>query len=165
MSIDWSKAPEGATHCDPAICCWYMRSDTGWLYFDRGIWCVTVDKTGSWQNILTPRPVEWKSPQNGLPPVGMEVDCYGGGGEWKRGTILAHVHGPNREQAIFQNDTDWSYGAKEDFRPIQTDRDKAIKEMTGEIIYPIGHEKTVIKVCLQLYDAGYRKEKTPCSTK
>ena len=163
--IDWSKAPEGATHCDPSCDCWYMRSDT-WLYFDRGIWCVTVDKTGSWQNILTPRPFEWRGPQDGLPPVGMEVDCYRSGSDWLRGTVVAHVQRAHRKRAIFQGDIgQWWSGAEGNFRPIQSDRDKAIKEMTGEIIYPIGHEETVIKVCLQLYDAGYRKESLSCSTK
>jgi hypothetical protein len=125
--IDWSKAPEGATHCDPSCDCWYMGSERGWLYFDRGIWCVSqID-----HRIVDPctvgliaRPFEWRGPQDELPPVGMEVDCYAGGGVWKRGTILAHVKSPSGEKAIFQAAMDWSYGAKEDFRPIQTDRDK-----------------------------------------
>jgi hypothetical protein len=165
--IDWSKAPEGATHCDPAIC-WYQQTDyQGWLYFDRGIWCSTVDKTGSWQNILTPRPVEWRGPQDGLPPVGMKVDCYRSGSDWLRGTVVAYVQGAHRKRAIFQGDIDeWWSGAEGDFRPIETERDKAIAEMAGEITLCLtGSEEIVTYTCAKLYDAGYRKESLSCSTK
>jgi hypothetical protein len=168
--IDWSKAPEGATHCDPAICCWYMRSNTGWLYFDRGIWSVSyID-----HRIVDPctvgliaRPIEWKGPQDGLPPVGMEVDCYRSGSDWLRGTVVAYVQGAYGKRAIFQGDIDeWWSGAEGDFRPIETERDKAIAEMAGEITLCLtGSEEIVTYTCAKLYDAGYRKETTPCSMK
>jgi len=137
MSIDWSKAPEGATHVTKVYAgCWYRNDEGAWYYHSPTFSWLPTAMSEDWQKELLIRPAEWRGPQDGLPPVGVEVSCYGGGGEWKRGTILAHVHGPNREQAIFQNDTDWSYGAKDNFRPIQTNR-----------------------------DAGYRKGEPTCSTK
>ena len=165
--IDWSKAPEGATHYDPSCPCWYQQTDyQGWLYFDRGIWCVTVDKTGSWQNILTPRPVEWKSPQNGLPPVGTEVEAreftY-----WVRGVVMAHVTaGDDEKRAIIQCAHGWFSRGPASIRPIKSERERAIEEMLNcfpDCALCIGRRQR--EVCAKLYDAGYRKETTPCSMK
>ena len=65
MTIDWSKAPEGATHYLESTGDWYMRNRGGaWLYFSDifGGWKLS-HKIGSGCNIvpkLTPRPPEPK---------------------------------------------------------------------------------------------------------
>jgi hypothetical protein len=167
--IDWSKAPEGATHYGKNDNDWYKRDGNGWHWY-----CLSED---SWELVffteqystsrLIPRPIEWKGPQDGLPPVGIKVDCYRSGSDWLRGTVVAHVQGAHRKRAIFQGDIDeWWSGAEGDFRPIETERDKAIAEMAGEITLCLtGSEEIVTYTCAKLYDAGYRKETTPCSMK
>jgi hypothetical protein len=72
--------------------------------------------------------------------------------------------------AIFQGGTDWSYGRKLDFRPIQTDRDKALEDIEAVVKQAfceqayVGMRRAQI-LSVALYDAGYRKEAPPCSTK
>ncbi len=47
MSIDWSKAPEGATHVEPkGYLMFYKQEDKEWMYFSDsdGAWCQSLEK-------------------------------------------------------------------------------------------------------------------------
>jgi len=47
MSIDWSKAPEGATHAEPkGYLMFYKQEDKEWMYFSDsdGAWCQSLEK-------------------------------------------------------------------------------------------------------------------------
>ena len=69
MSIDWSKAPEGATHAEPkGYLMFYKQEDKEWMYFSDsdGAWCQSLEKIalvdGDWcfaknkSTKLIPRP-------------------------------------------------------------------------------------------------------------
>jgi len=115
--------------------------------------------------------VEWRGPQDGLPPVGMKVECYRGGEVWERGKVVAHVEADDcRWYAIVQREDGWSFHPAKYTRPIQSDRDKALEEIEAVVKQAfceqayVGMRRAQI-LSVALYDAGYRKEAPPCSTK
>ncbi|WP_298065200.1 DUF6378 domain-containing protein [uncultured Acinetobacter sp.] len=86
MSIDWSKAPEGATHC------LIKDSGTAWFRFKDDLSFPNTWKDGEWKNVrlptreLTPKPKQPKpltqAVFDGLPPeyrwaaVDRDGDCF-----------------------------------------------------------------------------------------
>ena len=77
---------------------------------------------------LTPRPaVVWRGPQDGLPPVGTEVEAQHFT-DWVRGVVVAHVNGTNGvsdlERAIVQCENAWFARGPWSIRPITTERDQ-----------------------------------------
>ena len=149
---DWSKAPEVATHWD------------GVLFRDKyGAWGMD----GRYRNDVfpqfdpgwIPRPVQWRGPQDGLPPVGAVCEYKIGNGNWFECEIISHsrlvIKCPHLE-----NDCDQGLqivGDKEAvFRPIQSDRDRAIEEMLS-LDASDGRLTSRTDFCGALYDAGYRK--------
>ncbi|CAI8909061.1 MULTISPECIES: hypothetical protein [Pseudomonas syringae group] len=90
MTIDWSKAPEGATHWDKGL----EGAVAGWMRLDEGQWYWwPVDGAQcerKWFACLTPkqpksdkyiaRPSGWNG--EGLPPVGTEVEVHRGKCVW-----------------------------------------------------------------------------------
>ena len=82
MSIDWSKAPEGATHAEPkGYLMFYKQEDKEWMYFSDsdGAWCQSLEKIvlvgGDWcfaknkSTKLFPRPKTLtQAVFDGLPP-------------------------------------------------------------------------------------------------
>jgi hypothetical protein len=79
MTIDWSKAPEGATHwdCRPhADQTWMRRNvhhDKGWDYWGRGHWVYygAIPEEQVAQMVAAPNSGPWNG--EGLPPVGSTV--------------------------------------------------------------------------------------------
>ena len=172
MNIDWSKAPEDATHVGtkqvPGVTCWYKLKE-GVFYF----WYCTNDDLDfdGWAEskgdpIHTPlieRPKKqeaWNG--EGLPPVGtvcdMHIDDFG----WITGTVVVHID-LDEPAAVAHNGEEVFHGNASDFRPIKTadqvaaeEREKAISDMmevTSDGISCIGQDDA-----LALYKAGYRKQ-------
>ena len=159
--IDWSKAPEGATHWGPGVYVnWYKKSDKDeWMFFDSGSVAWEEDCNGTrWcEANLIARPVQWRGPQDGLPPVGMEVegDCRG---VRKNCKVVAIVNDVNGEWAIVQFDDDWKVCRTFELLPIQSERDKTIAEIAEVLVQ---HERehgqyATVVAAAALYDAGCR---------
>lgn len=160
--IDWSKAPEGATHYAPGSDIWtesFMKLEDDIWYAQSGYddkeWI--VDDTGDDPSRYIPRSSPWSG--EGLPPVGTVCECQRPGDIWQKVIILAHHNG----HAWVTGDdgkhcfTVTAYGV---FRPIKTpeqiaaeERDKAVHQMGLDA----GFSGSVQQCYERLYDLGYRK--------
>lgn len=169
--IDWSKAPEGATHWEPytPLCAasWMMLKDGQWFFWSvHGAWAYSARVSADRVAGMIKRPSGPWSGQ-GLPPVGTVCEvmyCE----EWTECEIIAHFKQCAGMVAAFT--VDRGDGIKlldsyreEEFRPIRTpeqiaaeEREKAIQYMREEI----GWTPNQIGGCpvAALYDAGYRKQ-------
>lgn len=142
--VDWSLAPEGATHKDP-------DEDGLWYKFDyvnNAVHYWSDQFNGSWRPSGIPDdyydgsidgmeirqpPKPWSGPEDGLPPVGIECEVENPleDGQWCKVKILAW----DAECAVFQAGADYPYvydGQElEGFRPLRTPeqlRETAIRE-------------------------------------
>lgn len=124
-TIDWSSAPNSATHHnnDAPSNPWYMWVN-GKLFYH-------VDSSGAWllsdyseanlrnERVFTPRPVATPQPAaNDLPPVGAAVlvlDLH----SWKEGTVVAHVHDSGGARAVIQCQGFWCHRGVASIRPMQ----------------------------------------------
>jgi len=157
--VDWSKAPEGATHYATEKA-WYrwLRSDTkSHFNEDEKVWkpygMEEYFNTHLADAIPRPQP-QWQGPQDGLPPVGTEC-MYHNGSIYVPGKIIAHVDDGDGIDAIIQCEGRWYCGRSPDsFRPLKSDRDKSI----DEIAQIIDGRFDPRKAAESLYDAGFRKE-------
>lgn len=173
MSIDWTKAPEGATHYQPES----RGFHAAWFRLQGGkareMWVVRptralehiIDPTvfdESMQNLIA-RPVEpatWNG--QGLPPVGLMVEWKAGlDHDWQRVTVLAYANG----DAWFQPEDGPSFivGNPANFRRIRTpeqlaaeEREKAINQMISDAGYVDPKIGTFVAM-RNLYAAGYRR--------
>lgn len=162
--VDWSKSPAGATHHGCGH--FYKKIEGKWFYFSYscGSWVESSNVEKWFKENLIPHPAPtWQGPQDGLPPVGTECMYHNGskyGSKYVHGKIVAHVDDGDGIDAIIQCDGAWYCGRSPDsFRPLKSDRDKAIDEI-GKVIdknlnnYPL----KVIAIAEAIYDAGFRKE-------
>jgi len=180
MNIDWSNAPEGATHsCDQG---WYKFCGClgDWYYWSPtdGGWFKTPyasPENFSWWGASVKRPVEWSG--EGLPPVGQTcerrfVDVEGS--SWLGCIVLAHG-----AKKIFIRDNagdEFAHSIDEvEFRPFRT----AEQIAADERLHQIRNALTAIKAGQQQFpndlvrgniiaatveamiDAGYRKQAAP----
>jgi hypothetical protein len=166
--IDWSKAPEGATHAGRAregLICWYKISETGYYFFSyepagcdfEGWDC--GDGSSPSHLPLIPRPLPtWNG--EGLPPVGTVCEMKDDRGLWLKVEIIAshagYSHGWSDvcAQNFFADDP-------QDFRPIRTAekveadrRKKVISDLKS--LFPQGIEGFAGGI-EAIYEAGYRK--------
>ena len=96
-----------------------------------------------------------------FPPVGCECEVFvSDENKWLHFDVIAirdgHVLGWCREGSCGFQSND-----KSNFRPLRTERDKAIDEMVCEFINYYGDPKggeRYLGIAEKLYDAGYRKE-------
>lgn len=190
MNIDWSKAPEGATHYgatsyfngSPDWCEAFYKSIGGrWLicFPASDDWHGDASKNRDWDErfaTLIARPAVWTG--EGLPPVGTvcEVDyCE----SWQRCEVIAHFRQRCGMVAAFT--VDLVDGAKsldafgsDEFRPIRTpeqieaeERQIAVSEMfdDAQVDFSAGDlmspQEYVRCALAALYDKGYRKEVKP----
>jgi hypothetical protein len=161
---DWSKAPEGATHWGPRHSegcrgAWFRLDCDGWLVWRDIAWSLgpAVD-SGVYANMIA-RPTQWRGPQDGLPPVGMEIEAKVWAG-WEGGTVVAIVNDGHIAFAIVQHTNCWNPYAARELRPIQSDRDRAIEELIDLVSAQgfVSKDGTASKAIAQMvYDAGYRK--------
>ncbi|HHM6439553.1 TPA: hypothetical protein ACRL36_002892 [Pseudomonas aeruginosa] len=172
MSIDWSKAPEGATHWEPAghefSEGWMLKEGNDWFY-----WCkvsqkwfydhTSCDVSAEREATFEARPQDaWDG--QGLPPVGTVCEIKHRDIGWVRCEIVAHKSfscgGLTHAIAWIDEYTlDQSKGVR--FRPIRTpeqiaaeEREKAIEEMC------FAEETLTVKQAKALYDAGYRRQES-----
>ncbi|KAJ16550.1 hypothetical protein [Pseudomonas aeruginosa] len=172
MSIDWSKAPEGATHAgiipSRKTNVWYRDIDP-----DRGRYKYFSLMDESW-NInsgrpiakeLIPRPAEsapaaptWDG--QGLPPVGVECEYrHMIWPEYRR----CEIRYISDESLVAYDNGQEQYYRTHDmlFRPLRTpeqiaaeEREKAIEEMC------FAEETLTVKQAKALYEAGYRRQES-----
>lgn len=101
--VDWSLAPEGATHyCDGAMSgFWRDLSERTWKFYrdSDGTWHDSGDKVSSLLHnsiglklIERPKPEHWSGPQDGLPPVGEIVEYSGFSLDLKPGSRVEIIH-------------------------------------------------------------------------
>lgn len=71
-------------------------------------------------------PKEWRGPQDGTPPIGIEVEIRRNDDDWQRAIVVGH-HGCRVVVALWGDEIkyDWAVGAG--VRPIRTDRDRWIE--------------------------------------
>ncbi|HFI2210284.1 TPA: hypothetical protein ACGPPQ_002864 [Pseudomonas aeruginosa] len=166
MSIDWSTAPEGATHWEPRgslyLEGWMRKVGNKWSYWAEGrkVWVsgtpgcnVSAEREATFEA----RPQEAWDGQC-LPPVGVRVSVFDDGdlvyGHGESGEVIAHVE----NCAVIR----MSYGlgcftAKNLCTPEQIaaeEREKAIEEMC------FAEETLTVKQATALYDAGYRRQES-----
>ena len=130
--IDWSEAPEGATHAafgDDKVPGWYRKEAGCWLFFpDSGgpnEWAADCSQTPERDRPgFTCRPTEWRGPEDGLPPVGTVCEARRHGG-WVECEIVAHVQSDGVTEAIYQCATDWDWSST-GFRPLKSDKERAV---------------------------------------
>lgn len=168
MDIDWSKAPEDATHArthNTGID-FYKRKDCGqWSYWRLNSQWVRAFSTS--ETDCVERPAPWTG--EGMPPVGTTCERRFHdveGSSWMGCIILAH--GSKR---IFYRDNcgdEFAHSLDEvQFRAFRTaeqiaaeERNSAIDDMVSTAL----HQSYVItpaqaKIVLErIYDAGYRKQ-------
>lgn len=171
MSIDWTKAPEGATHWEPSSYefaeGWMRKVGDKWSYWLEGskVWglsgpacCVSAEREATFEA----RPQEtWDG--KGLPPVGLMVEWKAGlDHDWQRVTVLAYANG----DAWFQPEDGPSFivGNPANFRRIRTPEQIAAEERSKEcdrifvILSSVEREGNRSDMAEALYDAGYRRQ-------
>lgn len=175
--IDWSKAPEGATHCTPAALHDINFRPVFWRVVDgvvREAWPMSNDYSkvkdhfrygeGGCSSFDISHAVKRPAPAwtgEGLPPVGTVCEaCVSGTDGWFKCSVL--IHHPFEDGVAGVHDVAghallWT----DTFRPIRTpeqiaaeEREKAIREMR-HIAEHDAHSREVDYGAL--YDAGYRK--------
>lgn len=176
IKIDWSNAPEGATHYLPEnrnknwCACWYKQDRYGrWLVLNAGnftaglsdSWCIDDEEVDQFVPCLIAKNATWSG--EGLPPAGTVCETLYDGNEWGKCIIIAHAVLPGDEEvAVFQCGFKISHSSAVYFRPIRTpeqiaaeERERAINGMvaTAELL----DKGWCRKVCESLYEAGYRK--------
>lgn len=187
MSIDWSKAPEGATHWDPGLngrIAGWMRldSDTWYWWSAEGAyscpkkWHAALNQHKFNSEGFTERPTQWSG--EGLPPVGVRVEVVSPGYSNKRFdrfigetvTIVAHDRIDGDAVAVFRmaidgNDAEQAYHAliAKCFRPIRTAEQIAAEEREKAITEMLnvirgGYATVGHSIVRDLYAAGYRKQ-------
>lgn len=167
MSIDWSKAPEGANKAGftgPDNYLQFYRipgrfGDYDYWSEKRG-WCGNNFPTCADHLFERPAKVEWGG--QGLPPVGTVCEVKHRDIGWVRCEIVAHKSfscgGLTHAIAwIDENTLDQSQGLR--FRQLRTpeqiaaeERAKAIEEMC------FAEETLTVKQAKALFDAGYRRQ-------
>lgn len=178
--IDWSKAPEGATHFDTrGNCCsiGFMKPGVRrgeWEYFGMdGHWILYGPACSKLKAAMVARPEihEWNG--EGLPPAGTVCEFKAGHSQfpelsWTEVRINSHDSQGGRDFAVFASMS--GYGGcsdPADFRPIRTpeqiaaeEREQAIQQLAEGLHVARGFrsplEHTLI-VAEWLHDNGYRK--------
>lgn len=176
--IDWSKAPEGATHYMPEGTAWtegFWKKDEGNYFYSNGEWKFSHADPFRTDRLVA-RHSEWSG--DGLPPVGTvcELLWCSTSGRYVGVIILAH----DEAGAVYRftdGEKKGDYGSEHqgmigefcNFRPIRTpeqiaaeEREHAVQKMMDDttVLSGIHHNRRLL--CAELYDAGYRKqEKQP----
>lgn len=183
--IDWSKAPDGATHWDAGsvvrVAGWMRLDDNQWYW-----WPVTeTDCEMKWYATSRPQPLatfiarpKWSG--EGLPTVGTVCEYHVGNGPWFKGEIrylISPIAGQPKEVVLFATHLkEERVGVIGDgegevsFRPIRTpeqiaaeERDEASYELASFVAGYYGKQEPnpdSIKVAGYLYDQGYRRQPT-----
>lgn len=162
--IDWSKAPEGATHYDKWLGSPFLRmiGFDSWEFWSENNECWLSFRNYTPGEGVTKR-IEESWAGEGLPPVGTVCEVQHESLGWTRCEIVAHkvMDSTGVTMAIAwidANTLDQSQGIR--FRPIRTqaqieaeERKRALQEIEELITgYSYG------RCAENLYQAGYRKQ-------
>lgn len=154
--IDWSKAPEGATHYFPPTEVWYLAGNGCAPLVWNGMWCKAFQfSQREHKCVQRPTTPSWSG--EGLPPVG--VVCMANG--YQVVIVAHHCNGIHAIYAESEYDGLLYYGEPNEFRPIRTPEQIASGEreeaVNGMLCYDaLGGSRRGLAEAL--YDAGYRKE-------
>lgn len=169
MNIDWSKAPEGATHYAEVASgrvCWYMvKSESeyayAYAYQNEGFSCERWTESGGapCHQPLIERPNKqeaWSG--SGKPPIGIECEVRFSG-VWSICKTLAYHQVSDTAVAVHFLDGSNSLFWCATFRPIKTAEQLAEEEIQA-IRDEIRWQKPQLGPCpvAQLYNKGYRKQ-------
>lgn len=169
MSIDWTKAPEGATHWEPTG----PDSYEGWMKKEGNDWFFWAEKSEEWRywgDVSAEREATFEArPQeawdgHGLPPVGTVCEIKHRDIGWVRCEIVAHKSfscgGLTHAIAwIDENTLDQSQGVR--FRAIRTPEQIAAEERekaVGDMAMSIQGVPYQYPTLYALFDAGYRRQ-------
>lgn len=165
MDIDWSKAPEGATHHGRGDdCCYWAKYVGDQQYFiniarwDNGKWKEVTERYD--ESLLTARPnTEWTG--SGLPPVGTVCEYQNSLGSWFRVEITAIAKKGICFIQIDRDGENYACQVSSKFRPIRTPEQIAAEKRSSAVTDMINAccnaSALAYAVCGALYDAGYRK--------
>ena len=171
MNIDWSKAPEDATHKDPDTDCFYKLVKDVWHLIcgdGESVVSASLYNGETKPSDLIERPKKqgaWDG--SGKPPIGIEceVRCND---VWSICKTLAYHQVSDTAVAVHFLDGSNSLFWCATFRPIKTaeqvaeeEKVAAIAEIRDVVIAASGRTVATISECLAavaLYDAGYRKQ-------
>ncbi|WP_311185474.1 hypothetical protein [Pseudomonas aeruginosa] len=175
MSIDWSKAPEGATHWEPTG----PEFHEGWMKKEGDYWFYWVEGTNKWFhgpscNVSAERAAKFEArPQEawdgqGLPPVGTGCEVKNDiSDSWDAvDEILAHTVIKGTAVAVFKRGDHIAYSPKSEFRPIRTPEQIAAEERSKEcdriffILSNVEREGNRSDMAEAIYDAGYRRQES-----
>ena len=165
--VDWSKAPEGATHYNECCTCPWLKDSPASYFRDGWVeYCSSGDYKDHFINAVK-RPQEMKNEEMenkewsgmSLPPVGTRCEYFWAeGDEWRKCEVVAYHL--SRVVAVDTSDGSAVCQRVGLFRPIKTpeqiaeeERLQAIDEMLGLV----DCHSTFGDVMGALYDAGYRK--------
>lgn len=163
--VDWSLAPEGATHygyVSEKRICWYIVRDKDrydYAYQNEGRnaekWSPSCGNPG--HPPLIERPSEqskpWSGPEDGLPPVGLEVlTCVG------EVTVLAHGVCRDLNVAICQGKNTIHTVDKYAFHPLRTPEQLAAEKRETAIRELMDIAQVDCRVtAARLVDAGFKR--------
>lgn len=177
MNIDWSKAPEGATHWVGGIGPWHKHIDNvSWYWHEPGNRWLRIGVPAEQVEVeyidtIVKRPDEpWTGA--GLPPVGTVCEVQAShiqDGYWTEIEILAHAkHDEDDALLVCQledgcrTDMDGVIYAPERFRQIRTqeqieaeERDKALSHFAYILYRDVGMDRRDAEL---LWNKGYRKQ-------
>ena len=188
MNIEWSKAPEDATHAgnspyEKGVITWFkgISDPASRNYFmnegSMNAWAISSENLSAWDLIERPKKQEaWDG--DGLPPVGTvcEVLWNESRVEYLRTKVFGvnehgqPIHrfdeGPKKYQ--YQADVLRTASGTQVFRPIRTaeqlaeeEKVSAIAEMRDVLMAASDRKSVTLVECLAtvaLYEAGYRKQ-------
>lgn len=171
--IDWSKAPEGATHFDTrGNCCsiGFMKPGVRrgeWEYFGMdGHWILYGPVDSAMEAAMIKRPADTSWTGDDLPPAGTVCEFKAGHSQfpelsWTEVRIVSHDRQGGRDFAVFASMS--GYGGccnPADFRPIRTpeqiaaeEREKAI----DAILDDLSLSPECRYIAKRVHEAGYRK--------
>ncbi len=174
--IDWSKAPEVATHyAVGSVSPFEMRDGDDWFFWSarsrkwvklHGVFGNERFKEQALEIIQRPSTPSWSG--EGLPPVGVVCEVFNrelSNPEWEKCTILF----AGKHRFLYDSEScaeRCGYIENLEFRPVRTteqiaadEREAAIKEMMSHIYACLPREcwDESGPACFALYDAGYRK--------
>ena len=167
--VDWSKAPEGATHWMPESRYWqegfWKREGEANYFFVCGEWaCSGARPFGHPAMVKRPATPQWNG--EGLPPVGASVEWFSPVYGWLGGRVVGH----DGAVAVISHSDGYTGCHLHEVRPIRTPeqlaaeaRERAIRDMVFGACgcEPDGGNTSVFILCELLYDAGYRKLEQP----
>lgn len=153
--IDWSKAPEGATHYCDLVGGFVKFEGERVSLLDRlntgKVWCRPVSIAFDLVSSLMPRP--WTG--EGLPPVGLGIEWESDYG-WLGGKVVGH----DQTITIVRHNCGYTGCHPHQVRPIRTPEQIAaetIEKAINAMAEILTHDGSFFQDAERLYDAGYRK--------